>query len=48
MLQNVQHIANNHAKSFIDIIFIINLYLMAIALLLVVKCKSDIIINRTQ
>ena len=33
----------NHEKTFIDIILIINLCLMDIALLLVVNCKSDII-----
>ena len=34
-------------KSLIDIIFIINLNQMDIALLLVVNCKFDIIIDRT-
>ena len=34
-------------KSVINIIFIIHLYLMDIALLLVVNCKSDIIIDWT-
>ena len=46
MLQNVQHIANKHTKSFIDIVLITNLYLTDIVLLLV-NCKSDIVIDRT-
>ena len=34
-------------ESFINIISIINIYLMDIALLLVVNCISDFIIDRT-
>ena len=48
MLQNVQHIANNHEIfRFINIISIINTLLINLALLLVVNCKSDINIYRT-
>ena len=46
MMKNGQHIANT-MKYLIDIIFIINLNPMDIVLLLVVNCKSDIIIDRT-
>ena len=47
MLQNVQHITIITMEYFIHIKSIINIQLMDIALLLVVNCISDIIIDKT-
>ena len=47
MLQNVQHITNNH-RNLSLIQYSYQFISMDIALLLVVNCKSNIIINITQ